>query len=71
MQIKVDPDLLARIDGEAGRLGQTRTTFILRCVEGALPVANGGSDRVAGPARTPATAPRPAARDDVIPRFKR
>ena len=53
VNLKVEPELLARIDAEAERLGQTRTMFILRGVEAGLlaPIAAVGSLRPARSSR--------------------
>lgn len=38
ISLKLEPDLLTRLDAEAAHRGQTRTTFIERAIEDALQV---------------------------------
>jgi hypothetical protein len=60
LELRITSELLARVDAEAERLGQTRTKFVERAVERALgPVVGGVSagERLAGGGSAASRAP--------------
>lgn len=68
VNLRLPPELVARVDERAGELGQTRTMFVERALESALgcsdAIAETGSvERASGPGRAaPSRAPVPGVR---------
>lgn len=81
VHLNIPDEILTAIDAEADRLGQTRTTFVLRAVTAALPPRVEARDEsgelvaVGTMAEAPFTLPPPladpAGPPQVSPRFKR